>query len=59
MEVSAEKGTLITNNTNSITEEINANRHRLETASSFKYRGSVVTDEGPKPAIITRIAQKT
>ena len=35
------------------------NRQRLETATSFKYLGSVITDEGSKPEILSRIAQTT
>ena len=33
------------------------NSHKLETATSFKYPGSVVSDEGSKPEILSRIAQ--
>ena len=32
---------------------------RLETVTSFKHLGSVITDEGSKPAILSRIAQTT
>ena len=33
-------------------------QHRdLETVTSFKYLGSVITDEGSKPDILSRIAQ--
>ncbi|WP_419651037.1 hypothetical protein, partial [Thiolapillus sp.] len=32
---------------------------RLETVTSFKYLGSVITDEGSKPEILCRIAQAT
>ena len=31
----------------------------LRQATSFKYLGSVITDEGPKPDILSRIAQTT
>ena len=34
-------------------------RQRLETVTSFKYLGSVITDEGSKPEILSRIAQTT
>ena len=30
---------------------------KLETVTSFKYLGSVITDEGSKPEILSRIAQ--
>ena len=31
----------------------------LETVTSFKYLGTVITDEGSKPEILSRIAQTT
>ena len=31
----------------------------FETVTSFKYLGSVITDEGSKPEILSRIAQAT
>ena len=59
MEISAEKTKLMTNNTNSINKKITVNGQRLETVSKFKYLGSVITDEGSKPEIISRNAQTT
>ena len=59
MEISAEKTKLMTNNTSGINTEIKVNGQRLETATSFKYLGSVITDEGSKPEILYRIAQTT
>ena len=59
MEISAEKTKLMTNNTSGINTEIKVNRQKLETVTSFKYLGSVITDEGSKPEILSRIAQKT
>ena len=35
------------------------NGQRLETVTTFKYLGSVITDVGSKPEILTRIAQTT
>ena len=35
------------------------NGHKLETVTSFKYLGSVITDEDSKPVIPSRIAQAT
>ena len=49
----------MTNNTNGINTEMRVNGQKLETVTSFKYLGSVVTDEGPKPEILSRIAQTT
>ena len=50
---------LITNNTSGINREIKVNGQKLETVISFKYLGSVITDEGPNPEILSRIAQTT
>ena len=44
MEVNAEKTTLMTNNTSGINTEIKVNGQKLETVTSFKYLGSVITD---------------
>ena len=58
MEISAEK-TKLTNNTSGINREIKVNGHKLETVTSFKYLGSVITDEGSEPEVLSRIAQTT
>ena len=49
MEISVEKTKLMTNNTSGINTEIKVNGQKLETVTSFKYVGSVITDEGSKP----------
>ena len=59
MEISAEKTKLMTNNISGINTEIKVNGQKLETVKSFKYLGSVKTDEGSKPEILSRIAQAT
>ena len=59
MEISAEKTKLMTNNTSGINTEIKVNGQKIETVTSFKYLGSVITDEGSKPEILSRIAQAT
>ena len=59
MELSAEKTKLMTNNTSGINTQIKMNGRKLETVTSFKYLGSVITDEGFKPEILSRIAQTT
>ena len=59
MENSAEKTKLMTNNTSGINTKIKVNGQKLETVISFKYLGSVSTDEGSKPEILSRIAQAT
>ena len=59
MELSAEKTKLMTNNTSGINTQIKLNGQKLETVTSFKYLGSVITDEGSKSEILSRIAQTT
>ena len=59
METSAEKTKLMTNNTSGKNTEIKINGQKLETVTSFKYLGSVRTDVGSKPEILSRIAQTT
>ena len=49
----------MTNNTSGINTEIKVNEQKLETVTSFKHLGSVITDEGSKPEILSRIEQKT
>ena len=49
----------MTNNTSGINIEIKVNGQKLETVTSFRYLGSVITDEGSKPEILPRIAQTT
>ena len=56
MEISAEKTKLMTNNTSG-NIGIKINGQKLETVTSFKYLGSVITDKGSKPEILSRIAQ--
>ena len=53
------KTKLMTNNTSGINTEIKVNGQKLETVTSFKYQGSVITDEGSKPEILSRVAQTT
>ena len=59
MEIGAEKTKLMTNNTSGINTKIKVNGQKHETVTSFKYLGSVITEEGTKPEILSRIAQAT
>ena len=59
MEICAEETKLMTSNTSSINTDIKEDGQELETVTSFKYLGSVITDEGSKPEILSRIAQTT
>ena len=59
IEISAEKTRLMTNNTSGINKAIKVNEQKLETVTDFKYLGSIITDEGSKPEILSRTAQTT
>ena len=59
MEVSAEKTKLMTNNTSGINIEIKVNGQKLKTVTIFKCLGSIITDEGSKLEILSRIALTT
>ena len=59
MEISAEKTKLMTNNIGGISIEIKVNGQKLETVTSFKYLGSLITDGGTKPEILYRTTQTT
>lgn len=59
MEIHAEKTKLMTNNNNGICSDIKVNGQTLDTVSSFKYPGAIVSDEGSKQAVLPRIAQAT
>ena len=58
VEISA-KTKLMTNNANGIQREIKVKGQKLGTVTSFKYLGAVVSDDGSKPEILSRIAQAT
>ena len=47
----------MTNNTSGMNAEIKVNGQKLETVTSFKYLGSVITNEGSKSEILSRTAQ--
>ena len=53
LEINAEKAKLMTNNTSGINTEIKVDGQKLETVTNFKYLGSVVSDEGSKPEILS------
>ena len=59
MEISAEKTKLMTNSANGIQREIKIKGQTLGTVTSFKYLGAVVSDDGFKPEVLSRIAQAT
>ena len=59
MEISAKKTKLMRNHTSGISTEIKVNGQKLQTVTSFKYLGSVMTAEGSKHEILSRIGQTT
>ena len=50
---------MITNNVNGIQREIKVTGQGLATVTSFKYLVAVVSDDGSKPEVLSRIAQST
>ena len=59
MEICAEKTKLMTNNTSGINTGIQSKWTEAETVTSFKYPGSVITDESSRSEILSRITQAT
>ena len=59
MEISPEKTKIMLNKANGLTKTIKVKGHNLETVTNFKYFGAIVTDEGTKREVLTRIAHAT
>ena len=61
MEISAKKAKVMTNSANDIQREreIKVKEQKLGNVTSFKYPGTVVSDDGSKPEVLSRIAQAT
>ena len=59
IEISAEKTKLMANSANGIQREIKVKGQKLETVTTFKYLGAIVSDEGSKPEALSRVAQAT
>ena len=49
----------MTNNPNGFQREIKIKGQRLEEVQNFKYLGAIISNEGSKPEILSRIAQTT
>ena len=58
-QISVEKTQLMTNNTIGISTDITIVNKKLETIRGFKYLGAIVSAEGSKPEVLSRIAQTT
>ena len=59
MKISAEKTKLMTNDANDISIDIKINSEKLDEVDNLKYVGAVVTDQGSKVEVLSRIAQTT
>ena len=56
MEIGPDKKKVITNNPNGFQREIKIKGQRLGEAEHFKYLGAIISNEGSKPEILSRIA---
>ena len=59
MEIGPDKTKVMTNNPNGFQREIKIKGQRLEEVENFNYLGAIITNEGSKPEILSRIAQRT
>ena len=56
MNISVEKTKIMTNSKESLKKEIKFRGQILESVTKFKYLGSIISSEGSKPKILSRIA---
>ena len=59
MKISAEKTKLMTNSANGIQRVMKVKGQTLGTVTSFKYLEAIVSDDGSKKEVLSRIAQAT
>ena len=59
MKIGPDKTKVMTNNPNGFQREIKIKGQRLEEVENFKYFGAIISNEGSKPEILSRIAQTT
>ena len=59
MENGPDKTKVMTNNPNGFQREIKIKGQMLEEVENFKYLGAIISNEGSKPEILSRIAQTT
>ena len=59
MEIDPDKTEVMTNNPNGFQREIKIKGQRIEEVENFKYLGAIISNEGSKPEILSRIAQTT
>ena len=58
MEIGPDKTKVMTNNPNGFQREIKINGQWLEEVENFMYLGAIISNEGSKPEILSRIAQQ-
>ena len=59
MEIDPDKTKVMTNNQNGFQREVKIKGHSLEEVENFKYLLAIISNEGLKPEILSRIAQTT
>ena len=59
MEIGPDKTKVMTNNPNGFQREIKIKGQRLEEVENFKYLRAIISNEGSKPEVLSRIAQTT
>ena len=59
MEIGPDKTKVMTNNPNGFQREIKIKGQSLEEVENFKYLGAIISNEGSKPEILSRITQTT
>ena len=59
MEIGPGKTKVMTNNPNGFQREIKIKSQRLEEVENFKYLGTIISNEGSNPEILSRITQTT
>ena len=59
MEIGSDKTKVMTNNPNAFQREIKIKGQRLEEVENLKYLGAIISNEGSKPEILSRITQIT
>ena len=59
MQIGPDKTKVMTKNPNGFQREIKIKGQRLEEVKKFKYLGAIISNEGLKPGVLSRIAQTT
>ena len=59
MEIGPDKTKMMTNNPHGFQTEIKIKGQRLKEVENFQYLGAIISNEGSKPEILSRIAQTT